>query len=310
MIDFRPIFFILGILLTTLAFGMSIPAFADAIVGHPDWKVFAGAASVTLFVGVTLILTHHSGRVRITLRQAFLLTTLSWLVVACFGALPFAFSDFNLSFTDAFFEAMSGVTTTGATVMTGLDNAPPGILLWRALLQWLGGIGIIVMAVAVLPMLQVGGMQLFRMESSDRSEKVLPRVTQIAAAIGTIYVVITVACAAAYWLAGMNQLEAIAHSMTTIATGGFSTSDGSVGHFDSAAIDWIAVLFMIAGSMPFVLYLQMVRGNVGALLRDTQVRWFLIITATCVIAMVLWRTLNADVGFGEGLRYATFNVVS
>ncbi len=310
MIDFRPIFFILGILLTTLAFGMCIPAFADAIVGHSDWKVFAGAASVTLFVGVTLILTNHSGRVRITLRQAFLLTTLSWLVVACFGALPFAFSDFNLSFTDAFFEAMSGVTTTGATVMTGLDGAPPGILLWRALLQWLGGIGIIVMAVAVLPMLQVGGMQLFRMESSDRSEKVLPRVTQIAAAIGTIYVVITVTCAAAYWLAGMNQLEAIAHSMTTIATGGFSTSDGSVGHFDSALIDWIAILFMIAGSMPFVLYLQMVRGNVGALLRDTQVRWFLIITATCVAAMVLWRTINSDAGFGEGLRDATFNVVS
>ncbi len=311
VIDFRPIFFLIGILLATLALGMSVPALADALAGHSGWKVFAASAGVTFFVGITLILTCRIGRVNLSIRQAFLLTTLSWLVIAFFAALPFfASADLNLSFTDAFFEAMSGITTTGSTVITGLDDAPAGILLWRALLQWLGGVGIIVMAVAVLPMLQVGGMQLFRMESSDRSEKVLPRVAQIASAISIIYVVLSMLCAGAYWLAGMSGFEAIAHAMTTIATGGFSTSDSSVGHFDSAAVDWIAVVFMLMGGMPFVLYLRMVRGSMGALLRDSQVRWFLSIAAFTVALMVAWQTLSNGMGLGEALRFVAFNVVS
>ena len=310
MIDFRPIFFFIGMLLTMLALGMCIPVVIDAMAGNPDWKVFAGSACVTLFVGITLILTNRIGKVRFTVRQAFVLTTFSWLVMACFAALPFVFADLNLSYTDAFFEAMSGITTTGSTVISGLDKVAPGILFWRAILQWLGGIGIIVMAVAVLPMLQVGGMQLFRMESSDRSEKVLPRVAQIASAIGIIYVVISMICATAYWLAGMTAFEAIAHAMTTIATGGFSTSDGSLGYFQSAAIDWIAVFFMIVGSLPFVLYLQLIRGNAGALLSDSQIRWFLIITAVSVSLVVAWQTLNNSMELGEALRYVAFNVVS
>ena len=310
MIDFRPIFFFIGMLLTMLALGMCIPVVIDAMAGNPDWKVFAGSACVTLFVGITLILTNRIGKVRFTVRQAFVLTTFSWLVMACFAALPFVFADLNLSYTDAFFEAMSGITTTGSTVISGLDKVAPGILFWRAILQWLGGIGIIVMAVAVLPMLQVGGMQLFRMESSDRSEKVLPRVAQIASAIGIIYVVISMICATAYWLAGMTAFEAITHAMTTIATGGFSTSDGSLGYFQSAAIDWIAVFFMIVGSLPFVLYLQLIRGNAGALLSDSQIRWFLIITAVSVSLVVAWQTLNNSMELGEALRYVAFNVVS
>ncbi len=173
--DFRPIFFVIGILLTTLSMAMVFPAIVDAATGHPDWQVFAASAGLTLFIGVTLILTTRTGFARFTLRQAFALTTFSWLVMVIFAALPFAFSDLQLSYTDAFFEAMSGVTTTGSTVIQGLDETPPGLLLWRAMLQWLGGVGIIVTAVAVLPMLQVGGMQLFRMESSDTSEKVMPR---------------------------------------------------------------------------------------------------------------------------------------
>ena len=231
MIDFRPALFVIGILLTTLSVAMLAPFAVDVVHGHPDWQVFAGAGLLTLFVGGVLVLTNRSPIRRLSIRQAFVLTTLSWLVLTMFAALPFAFADLGLSYTDAFFEAMSGITTTGSTVITSLDDSPYGILLWRALLQWLGGIGIIVMAVAILPMLQIGGMQLFRMESSDRSEKALPRVAQIASYVGFVYLTLTAICAVALWLVGIDGFDAVAHAMTTIATGGFSTSDASIGGF-------------------------------------------------------------------------------
>ena len=207
---------------------MSIPALIDALTGHSDWQVFLASAGLTMFIGISLILTMRGSNMAIGIRDAFILTIGSWLGVTLFASLPFAFAELNLSFADAFFEAMSGITTTGATVIVNVDHAPPGILLWRALLQWLGGIGIIVTAVAVLPMLKVGGMQLFRMESSDTTEKVLPRTAQISTAIGAIYFILTALCALAYWLAGMPGFDAVAHSMTTIATGGFSTSNDSI----------------------------------------------------------------------------------
>ena len=188
MIEFRPVIFILGVLLSILAVAMIIPAVIDAMVGHPDWQVFAAAAAATLFIGVAMILTTRSGGFAISLREAFLLTNLAWLIIAVFGALPFAFSELGLSVTDALFESMSGITTTGATVIVGLDTAPPGILLWRAILQWLGGIGIIVMAISILPILRVGGMQLFRVEAFE-TDKVLPRAAQIAGGIALVYLV-------------------------------------------------------------------------------------------------------------------------
>ncbi len=289
---------------------MGIPALADAAVGHPNWQVFALSAALTLFVGGALVLTNRARGVRLTIRQAFVLTTASWVVLAAFASLPFAFSDLGLSFTDAFFEAMSGITTTGSTVISGLDSAPPGILLWRALLQWLGGIGIIVVAVGVLPVLRIGGMQLFRMESSDTSEKVLPRVTQVAAGIGLIYIALTAICAASYRLAGMTSFESVAHAMTTIATGGFSTSDASVGHFDSAPIEWIATVFMVTGALPFVLYLQAVRGKPGLLIRDSQVQWFLSIVAVGILALAAWQWLENGSALGLAIQQAAFNVIS
>jgi trk system potassium uptake protein TrkH len=310
MIDFRPILFILGILLTTLAVGMCLPALADLISGRGDWLVFAASAGVNAFIGITMILTTRTAPGNLSMRQAFLLTAMSWVVIAVFGALPFTFANLQLSFTDAVFEAMSGITTTGATVMTNLNDAPPSILLWRALLQWFGGIGIIVMAVAILPQLQVGGMQLFRMESSDKSEKAMPRIAQVASAIGITYVGLTGLCAALYWASGMPGFEAFAHAMTTIATGGFSTRDASIGFFNNAAIDWVAVIFMILGSLPFVLYLQAVRGNMTPLLQDTQVRCFLFLAFSAVALMVTWQTLINGVPFGEAARYVTFNAVS
>ena len=310
MIDFRPIFLVLGLLLAVLAVVMMVPAAVDAFAGNPDWQVFATAASVTLFIGVSLALTSRAGGAALDVRQAFVLTTLSWIVITAFAALPFAFSQLDLSYTDAFFEAISGITTTGATVIVNLDTAPPGLLLWRALLQWLGGIGVIVLALAVLPMLRVGGMQLFRMESSDRSEKAMPRTAQVATAIGGIYLILTLVWAFALWLAGMSGFDAVAHAMTTIATGGYSTVDGSIGHYDSALIDMIITLGMIVGGLPFLLYLMAVQGNTGALFRDTQVQWFLTVLALVIVLVAGWLWMGNGIDPLQSLRFASFNVVS
>ena len=310
MIDIRPVLFVVGILLTTLAVFMFVPAMADATVGNPDWRVFMAAAFFTLFVGVTLGLMNHAGPLRLTVHQTFILTTAVWIIMAAFAALPFAFAELGMSYTDAFFESMSGLTTTGSTVIVGLDDAPPGILLWRALLQWLGGIGIIVMAIAILPMLGVGGMQLFHTESSDQSEKALPRATQVSAVIAVIYLVLTLAAAIAYWSAGMTLFEAVSHAMTTIATAGYSTSDASIGHFQSPAIEWTATVFMIVGSLPFILYFLLVSGQPGALWRDAQLRWFLGLLISAVAVMSGWLWWSQDMAPYTALRLAAFNTVS
>jgi trk system potassium uptake protein TrkH len=310
-IDLRPILVVIGILLIILALFMAPPMVADMAAGHPDWQVFLAAGAVTLFTGVSLVLMNRApGFGELTGRQVFLLTTSVWVVVALFGALPLAFSELDLSVADAVFEAMSGITTTGSTVIVGLDVAPPGILLWRAILQWLGGIGIIVMGVAILPILSIGGMQLVRAESSDLSEKILPRAAQIASAIGLIYLVLTLVCAVLYWFAGMTPFEAAAHAMTTIATGGFSTSDASIGAFDSASIDWIAVVFMLLGALPFVLYIQATNGHLGVLVRDAQVRWFLGVVVLASVSITLWLGRSFEMPFHEALRQACFNTVS
>lgn len=310
MLDFRPVLYIIGILLTTLAAAMCAPLVADLVVGHPDWQVFAGSAGLTAFIGITLMLTTLAPPERFSVRQAFVLTTLSWLAMTLFAALPFAFANLELSFTDAFFEAMSGLTTTGSTVITSLDSAPSGILLWRAILQWLGGIGIIVMSIAILPMLKIGGNQLFQMESSDRSEKVLPRVAQIASGVGFVYLALTAGCAALLWLAGLKGFDAIAHGMTTIATGGFSTRDGSVGAFLNPLVEIIITCFMVLGALPFVLYLQAVRGKPLVILRDNQVRWFFWIVTFFVLSVTIAHHANNDIGIFRALRESAFNVVS
>lgn len=310
MMDFRPILLILGILLATLAVGMCIPAIVDAAVGNPDWQVFAVSAGLTLFVGVSLTLTSSRGRIHLNVRQAFVMTSLSWVVLTVFAALPFVFSELKLSYTDAFFEAMSGITTTGSTVITGLDDAPPGILLWRGILQWLGGLGIVVMAIAVMPMMGVGGMQLFKVEAFDTGEKVLPRAAQISMALVVIYTGLTVVFGTLLWWAGMTPLEATVHTMTTLSTGGYSTSDGSVGHFDSWIVDLIITLGMVVGSLPFLLFLQVIRGKPMELWRDEQVRGFLTIAVSIVVLVtaLLWFETGLDPA--QALRYAAFNVVS
>ena len=234
MSNYRLILAILGILLVIVGLAMIIPAMVDLFVGHNDWRVFLVAAAVSVFAGGGLFLSNRGGSLELGRQQAFILTTAVWIVMPAAAALPFAFGEMNVSYTDAFFEAMSGLTTTGSTVLTGLDTAPPGILMWRALLQWFGGIGIIVMAIAIMPLLRIGGMQLFRMETSEvTSEKALPRVADIVKAISYIYLILSLICTMSLWMTGMSLFDAATHAMTTISTGGFSTSDQSAGNFES-----------------------------------------------------------------------------
>jgi trk system potassium uptake protein TrkH len=311
LFDVRPIVLVVGILLIMLGVAMLLPALYDAAVANPDWRVFLASAVVTAFFGVSMALMTWGSAGDMTLKQAFVLVPSVWLALVVFGALPFFFSELNLSITDSFFESMSGLTTTGSTVISNLDIAPPGLLLWRSLLQWLGGIGIIVMAVSLLPILQVGGMQMFKVEAFDTPEKVLPSAAALAGSITVVYVSFTVLAAMALWAAGMNFFDGINHAMTTIATGGYSTRDASIGAYDSALIHYIIIAGMIAGSLPFVLYIQLLRGKANALFSDTQVQTFLSIIIVATTAMVVYQvSLQADGTLEERFRASMFNVVS
>ena len=309
----RPVLFIVGLVLLSTAGMMLFPMLVDLYYGSDDWLAFVAAAVLSAALGYGLIHANRGSlKTGFTLRQAFLLTPLSWGSVAAVSAMPFFFSDYGIvsrSAADSFFEAVSGITTTGATVISGLEGAPPGMLLWRALLQWMGGIGIIATAIAILPALGIGGMQLFRTESSDRSEKAMPRVRQIAVVIGLVYLGLTLLAALVYRLAGMRPFDAVAHAMTSIATGGYSTSDGSFGTWEAYGIQWFATLFMLSGTIPFVLYVRFVAGEYRALW-DRQVRTILAFLAVVVLSLGLWLTLSGQYGIEPAFRHAAFNVVS
>jgi len=310
MIDLRPVLLAVGILLSTLGAAMFLPALFDAAAGNTDWRVFAASAGVTLFVGVGLTVSNWGRSRELSIKQAFLLTTVSWVALTAFAAIPFAWSSLELSYTDSFFEAMSGITTTGSTIITDLREAPPGLLLWRGLLQWLGGLGIIVMALSVLPMLKVGGMQLFRVEGFDTAGKILPRATQIAGELAVLYIVLTAICASAYNISGMSAFDALVHSMTTIATGGYSNHNASIGHFDSMPIELTAILFMVLGSLPFALFLRALHGDIRAMLQDSQVRWFLGTLAVFSAVGVYAHAPGAAVTESGKYVDSVFNVVS
>ena len=306
----KTVFFAIGVLLITLGAFMLIPFFVQFLYDERN-SAFLSSASITIFIGILLVLTNLEKNKKLNLQQAFLLTTLSWLSIAIFGCIPFLLSNLNLSIVDAFFESMSGITTTGSTIITNLDNAPKSILIWRAILQWLGGIGVIVMAITVLPLLNVGGMQLFRMESSDTTEKILPRTREVTIIISVIYLTLTFACGVAYWLVGMNIFDSIAHSMTTIATGGFSTYSSSIGYFQNPKIEIIAIIFIVLGSIPFIAYIKFVKGDQKIFFKDVQIKGLIYIFIVSILLMFLYLLLsNKEYSFAENLRISTFNVVS
>ncbi len=309
--DFRPILYVMGMLLSLLAIGMTVPMFVDLYFEHDDWKVFFFSICICTFFGGTLILSNAgSTDEHLNIRQAFVLTASGWIVMAVFGALPLWHSGNDLSFADAIFESTSAITTTGSTVMVGLDSAPPGILLWRSILQAFGGVGFIVMALTILPFLKVGGMQLFQTESSDKSDKALPRIRQNAMAIGYIYIFLVTWATITYWFCGMSGFDAINHAMTSIATGGLSTHDASFAYFKNPMLEWAATFFMVLGALPFVLYIRMGKGEWKTVFKNSQVRAFLKFLAASIGLLTLWLMLSHDRPFFDALRAVSFNVVS
>ena len=307
MSNYKTVFFTLGILQIILGASMFVPIIVQFIYSEIDSSFF-GASIVTIVFGALFFLTNIDHDRKVNLQQAFLLTALSWLSVAVFGSLPFIFSSMEMSITDAFFESMSGITTTGSTIISNLENAPKGILLWRAILQWLGGIGIIVMAITLMPIMNVGGMQLFKISSNDSSEKILPKSKEIALRLIYIYSALTAVCAISYWIFGMGKFDSLTHSMTTIATGGFSNYNQSIGYFNSIYIEISSMIFIILGSIPFIAYIKFLNGNKKIFTNDTQIKSFLkiIILSIIILSFYLVLTNNENYSF----RSIFFNTIS
>ena len=309
-IDIRPVVHIIGLMLMAFGTVMLFPAALDLSGGLPDWRAFVTAGIAALFVGGCMALATADAPVRgLDARQAFVLTVGIWVSLSLFGALPFMLGPPELSFTDAVFEAVSGITTTGSTVIVGLDALPPGINLWRGMLNWIGGLGIAFVAMIFLPVMRVGGMQFFKTEGFDTMGKVLPRAADIARVLVNVYAGLTFACIGVYAALGMAPLDAVVNGAATIATGGFSPSDISFGKYPGAA-EYAGALFMLLGSLPYIRYVQMTTGAPFALWRDLQVRAIVKVLGTALALVVVWRLATSDQGFEPVFREALFNLTS
>ena len=308
--DLRPVGYVIGLLVAVLGVAMLIPLLVDLAEGRGQWPVFLQSAVITLVGGLAIALACASGvKEGMTIQQTFLLTSSVWVALPVFGAIPFILGETDARVVDAVFEAMSGLTTTGATVFNGLDDLPKGLLIWRSILQWLGGIGIIIVAMVFLPELRVGGMQIFKSEGFDTFGKILPRAGQIATQISGLYVAFTMICSIVYISLGMNVFDATAHAMTTISTGGFSNYDASFGVFQGP-LEYVAALFMLLSALPFVRYVQLINGNPTALHRDPQVRGFVMTIAVLVVLLVLLLEEGVHLDNEQAVREALFNTVS
>ena len=307
MTNYKTVFFTLGILQIILGIFMLIPIIVQFLYKELDSSFF-GASIITIVFGTLFFLSNLDHDKRLNLQQAFLLTALSWVSIAVFGSLPFFFSSENFSFTNAFFESMSGITTTGSTIIANLESMPKGVLFWRAILQWLGGIGIVVMAITLMPIMNVGGMQLFKISSNDTSEKILPKSKEIALRLIYIYTFLTLICAISYKILGMNIFDSLTHSMTTIATGGFSNYNDSIGFFNSFLIEISAMIFIILGSLPFIIYIKFLNGDRKIFFSDIQIKTFLKIIFISIFILSIYLFLNDNSNFN--LRSILFNVIS
>jgi len=306
----QPIISVIGIFLLWLSFAMLIPGLLDFFEGNQNWIGFFVSSVFTFFMGMSFILMNRGNTIKIEVKSAFMLVVLSWFSLSIFASLPFITSTQNFSLTDAFFESVSGLTTTGSTIINDIENSSRGIILWRAILQWLGGIGIIVSAISILPRLGVGGMQLFRLESSDTSEKILPKAARIAAEISVLYITLSVICAIAFIFSGLSFFDSVVHAMSTIATGGFSSKSGSIGSYNNVNLETVTILFMILASLPFVLYLKAIRGKPKDLIKDQQVHGFFKTLIISILVVVFYLILTSNFTFSEILRHSIFNVTS
>ena len=309
MSNYKTVFFILGVLQIILGIFMTIPIVVQVVYGEFD-SSFVIASIITLVFGILFTLSNFDYDKQINLHQAFLLTSLSWITIAIFGALPLFFSKLDLSFTNAFFESMSGITTTGSTIITNLESTPKSILLWRALLQWLGGIGIIVMAITLMPIMNVGGMLLFKVLNTDSTNEILPSSKEISIKLILIYIILTLLCGFSYKVFGMNIFDSLTHSMTTIATGGFSNYNDSIGHFDNTKIELTAILFIILGSIPFIAYIKFLSGNKKIFLSDSQIKTFIKLIIFSIIILFCYLLIKDNNFSISNVRSVSFNVIS
>ena len=285
MLNFKPIALVGGTVVCAVGFLLFIPMITELIYQTESWQSYSVPILLYLIVGGSLVITNRNVELNISIKEAFLTTVLSWILLSILCAVPFIFTQTNLTVVDALFESMSGITTTGATILNNLDELPKGILLWRALLQWLGGIGIIVIALVILPFLRIGGMQLFHLEGDDPYEKFLPKISSVVSKIIVVYILLTSILFILYYVNNMTLFDALAHSLTTISTGGFSTHNESFAYFQNTSVLNIAIVFMILGSFPFLLLAQMNLTNIQSLIKDNQIRLFLgiLIFATALI---------------------------
>ena len=310
MLDIRPVGYILGWLTTLLGGLMALPMAIDLAEGDPNARAFAVSAVITIVCGsaTAVACAQESGR-HLTLRQGFLLTTSAWAVFPAFSALPLMLGEPNLSFTDGYFEFTSAMTTTGSTVIVGIEILPRGALLWRGMVTWLGGTGVILLAMILLPVLNIGGMQLLRNADFNTIDKVMPRAKQIAFSIGGAYVVLTAACALGYIWAGMSGFDGIVHAFSTVATGGMGNYDTSFAGFSPAA-QYVGTVFMLLGALTFIRYVQFARGDPGALFGDSQIRTFFLIYAALALALLVAR-IGARHAVDETMvREILFNLAS
>ena len=309
MSNYKTVFFTLGALQIILGLSMIVPILAQFFYNQVD-AGFISSSLVTILFGVLFVLSNLDHEKKLNLPQAFLLTALSWLSIAIFGSLPFIFSDIGLSITDAFFESMSGITTTGSTIITNLNETSKSILLWRGMLQWLGGIGIIVMAITLMPIMNIGGMQLFVVSTSNTPEKILPKSKEISIRLILVYISLTLICALFYKIFGMNFFDSIVHSMTTIATGGFSNYNESIGFFNSSLIELTSIIFIILGSIPFISYIKYMNGDKNIFFKDTQIKTFIKIVIFSILLLFFYLSLKNQSIFDINLRAIVFNVIS
>ena len=309
MSNYKTVFFTLGLLQVILGLSMIIPLITQFIYKELD-SGFIGSGIITIIFGMLFLLSNLDHNKKINLQQAFLLTSLSWVSIALFGSLPFMLSNIKLSIVDSFFESMSGITTTGSTIITNLEIMPKSILLWRAMLQWLGGIGIIVMAITLMPVMNVGGMQLFKISSNDTTEKIFPKTKEIALRLIFIYLTLTLSCLVLYKICGMNLFDSITHSMTTIATGGFSNYNESIGFFNNTYIELTSIIFILSGSIPFIVYLQYLNGDKKIFFSDIQIK--LLIKIIFVSTFILFIYLAIKYKSFTEIEFISilFNVVS
>lgn len=303
---------IIGKALIFISLFMVLPAAVSLLYRQPDAWIFLISFVITFFAGlVAVAATRRHGGEEIRHRDAFIIVSGSWLVIAFFGAIPFMLSGSFGSFTNAYFESVAGFTTTGSSILTDIESLPKGLLFWRSIIQWIGGMGILLFAVAILPMLGSGGMQLFKAEVPEISvDKLRPRIIDTAKALWLIYVGLTAAAALSYKLAGMDLFDSLCHSFTTMATGGFSTKNASMGHFRNPLLDVLSSFFMFLAGVNYSLYFYVFRGNLSRLWKSDEFRFYLSVTAlaTLVIALDIW---GAHYSSGlEALQFSLFQVVS